>query len=46
MGDAGVDHSQMTLKGIWCEDAEWIQLAQCGVQWRTLVNMVMNIRVQ
>jgi hypothetical protein len=30
---------------IWCEDVDWIHLAQERVQWRHLVNPVMNLRV-
>jgi len=34
----------MSLKVIWCE-VDWIYLAQDRVQWRTLVNTVMKLRV-
>jgi hypothetical protein len=39
------DNIKMGLKEIWCEGADWIQLAQGRVQWRALVDTVMNIRV-
>jgi len=29
---------------VW-EDVDWIKLAQDRVQWRTLVNTIMNLRV-
>jgi len=36
------------LKGLWCVCvcvcADWIHLAQDRDQWRTLVNMIMNLR--
>jgi hypothetical protein len=40
------DNIKMDLKEIGIEEANWIQLAQDGVQWRTCVNTVMNLRVQ
>jgi hypothetical protein len=30
---------------IWCEDVEWVHLAQNGAQWQTLVNIVMKFWV-
>jgi hypothetical protein len=30
---------------IWWEDLDWIYLAQYRVQWRAIVNTVMNLRV-
>jgi len=30
---------------IGCESVNWIHLAQAGIQWWTLVNMVVNIQV-
>jgi hypothetical protein len=35
----------MDLREIGIDKANWIQVAQDGVQWRALVNMVMNHRV-
>jgi hypothetical protein len=35
----------MELKEIRYEDVDWIHLAKDGVQWRALVNTVMNNRV-
>jgi hypothetical protein len=32
-------------EGIGCEDVYWINLAHDRVQWRFLVNMVMNLQV-
>jgi hypothetical protein len=39
------DSMKMDLKEIECEDVDWIHLAQDRFQWRTLVNMGMNLRV-
>jgi hypothetical protein len=36
---------KMDLREIGIDGANWIQLAQDGVQWRAFVNMVMNLRV-
>jgi hypothetical protein len=33
------------LREIWVDGANWIRMAQDGVQWRAFVNTVMNIRV-
>jgi hypothetical protein len=33
----------MDLKGTGCEDVHWIQLHEDGVQWRSVVNTVMNL---
>jgi hypothetical protein len=38
-----VDHIKMDLGDIGWGDVDWIRLAQDGDQWRTLVNVVMNI---
>jgi len=35
----------MHVKGIRCEDLYWIHVAQSRVQWRHLVNTVMNLRI-
>jgi hypothetical protein len=39
------DNNKMDLREIEIEGENWIQLAQCRVQWRTCVNTVMNLRV-
>jgi len=40
------DKIKMNLKKhIWCEDMDWIHLAQDSVKWLVLVNTVMNIWV-
>jgi hypothetical protein len=38
------DNIKMNLRAIWIDGANWIQLAQDRVQWRTCVNTVMNLR--
>jgi hypothetical protein len=30
---------------MWCEDVDWVHLAQNMGHWRALVNTVMNIQV-
>jgi hypothetical protein len=35
----------MDLREIGCDGMAWIDLAQDRDQWRTLVNMIMNLRV-
>jgi hypothetical protein len=39
------DKIKMDLREIGIDGANWIQLAQNRVQWRTSVNTVMNLRV-
>jgi hypothetical protein len=39
------DNIKMDLREIGIYRANWIQLAQDRVQWRTCVNTVMNLRV-
>jgi hypothetical protein len=39
------DSIKMDLREIGIDGANWIQLAQDRVQWRTSVNTVMNLRV-
>jgi hypothetical protein len=39
------DNIKMDLRGIGIDGANWIRLAQDGVQWRALVSTVMNLRV-
>jgi hypothetical protein len=38
------DNIKMELREIKCSGMDWIQLAQDRVQWKALVNMVMNFR--
>jgi hypothetical protein len=40
-----VDNIKMDLGEIGWDDRDWIDLAQDRVQWRALVNTVMNLRV-
>jgi hypothetical protein len=39
------DNTNMDLREIGIDGANWIRLAQDRVQWRTCVNTVMNLRV-
>jgi len=39
------DNIKMDLREMGIDGANWIQLAQDRVQWRTFVNTVMNLRV-
>jgi hypothetical protein len=39
------DNIKMDLREIGIDGANWIQLAQNRVQWRTFVKMVINLRV-
>jgi hypothetical protein len=40
-----VDNIKMDLREIGWRGIDWIDLAQDGHQWRTLVNTVMDLRV-
>jgi hypothetical protein len=40
------DNIKMDLREIGIDVANWIQLAQHRVQWRDVVNTIMNLRVQ
>jgi hypothetical protein len=40
-----VDNIKMDLREIAWGSMDWIDLAQYRDQWRTFVNMVMNLRV-
>jgi hypothetical protein len=42
--DLGVG-GRMDVREIGIDGANWIRLAQDGVQWRAFVNTVMNLRV-
>jgi hypothetical protein len=39
------DNIKMDLREIGIDGANWVQLAQEGVQWRAFVNTVINLRV-
>jgi hypothetical protein len=39
------DNIKLDLRETGIDGANWIQLAQDRVQWRTFVNTVMNLRV-
>jgi len=39
------DNIKMDLREIGIDGANWIQLAQDGVQWKAFVNSVINHRV-
>jgi hypothetical protein len=39
------DNIKVYLKEIVYENMDWVQVAQDDVQWRTLANTVMNLRV-
>jgi hypothetical protein len=39
------DNSQLDLREIGIDEANWIQVAQDRIQWRAFVNTVMNLRV-
>jgi hypothetical protein len=39
------DNIKMDLQVVWCEDLDWIELAEDRDMWRALVNAVMNRRV-
>jgi hypothetical protein len=44
----GIDNGiilKWNLKGIGCEDVDWIHLVQDRDQWRDSLNTVKNIRV-
>jgi hypothetical protein len=40
------DNIRMDLQEVRCRGMDWIGLAQGRDRWRTLVNAVMNLRVQ
>jgi hypothetical protein len=40
-----VDNIKIVLRGVDWDGVDWIDLAQDRVQWRALVNTVMNLRV-
>jgi hypothetical protein len=39
------DNIRMDIRGIGCNDVNWIDVAQDRDQWRSLVKTVMNLRV-
>jgi len=44
-GDLGRDNIRMDLQVVVCGYMDWIGLAQDRDRWRTLVSVVMNLRV-
>jgi hypothetical protein len=40
-----VDNIKMDLRDIGWDGVDWIDMAQDRDQWRTLVNMALNLRV-
>jgi hypothetical protein len=40
-----VDNMKIDLREMGCDGMDWIDLAQDRVQWKALVNMVMNLRI-
>jgi hypothetical protein len=36
---------QINLHCMLCERVDWIHLAQCRIQWRTVMNAVMKLTV-
>jgi hypothetical protein len=40
------DNIRMDLQNVGCGSMDWIELAQDRDRWRTLVNAVMNVRIQ
>jgi hypothetical protein len=40
-----VDNIKINIREIGYDGTDWIDLAEDGDQWRTLVNTVMNLRV-
>jgi hypothetical protein len=45
LGVGGEDNIKMDIKEIRCKGADWIQVAQDRLQWRAVVNMIMNVQV-
>jgi hypothetical protein len=41
-----MDNVQMNLTEVGWGGMDWVELAQDRVQWKALVNTVMNLRVQ
>jgi hypothetical protein len=41
-----IDWNTMHPKESGCEGTDWMHLVECRVQWRALVNTVMNLRVR
>jgi hypothetical protein len=39
------DNIKLDLGEVWIDGANWIQLAQDRVRWRSCVNAIMNLRV-
>jgi hypothetical protein len=39
------DNIMLDLREIGIDEANWVQLAQDRIQWRTFVNTMMNLRI-
>jgi hypothetical protein len=39
------DNIKMDLGEVGCDDVDWVHLAENMIQWRALLNTVMNLRL-